>query len=372
MDRKTIILSGVNLFQGGTLKIMQDCIDALDGYANGQYRIIALVHNEKLYKPYESVEYLSFPLSRKSWLFRIYHEYVLFNRISKKYKPDLWFSLHDCTPRVKAKSRVVYCHHAAPFYTGKRGWRELRMEPSFVIFSLMYKWFYKINLKKNDYIVVQQEWMRQEFIRMADRRKVIVATPEFPSGEEETSEHTLDKTDREGFIFFYPSVPRVFKNFEVIGEAAGILQKRIPGKFKIFLTLDGSENKYAKWIREKYSDIEEISFIGLIDRKTVEEYYRKCDCVIFPSQLESWGLPLSEAKKHRKPIIAAELPYALETIGCYNQAAFFNPKDALELAALMDDFIFKKIEYKQLEKKEYESLFAPNWPRLFDILLKEI
>ena len=374
MKKKTIILSGVNLFQGGTLKIMQDAIEALSVYGKDRYRIIALVHDEKQYHSHPGVEYLSFPRSRRSWLWRLYHEYVLFYTVSKKYKPCLWFSLHDASPRVKAEKRAVYCHHSAPFYTGKRGWRELWMEPSFVIFCFLYKWFYRINLTGNDYVVVQQEWMRKEFARIADREKIIVSPPEFASVEqaEEGEKEKGEKEKGEKFIFFYPSVPRVFKNFETIGEAVRILHRRMPNRFRVFLTLDGTENRYASWIRKKYGKLNEIGFTGLLPREAVEAYYRKCDCVLFPSKLESWGLPLSEAKSHHKPVVSARLPYALETIGEYEKTVFFNPEDARELAFVMEGFIRGKITYDTTCKKEYESLYAPGWKELFDLLLNGI
>ena len=243
------------------------------------------------------------------------------------------------------------------------------MEPSFVLFCYLYKWFYRINLSGNDYIVVQQEWMREEFARIADREKIIVASPESASAEQAEEG---EKEKGEKFIFFYPSVPRVFKNFEIIGEAVKILNERMPDRFRVFLTLDGTENRYASRIRKKYGELNEIGFTGLLPRESVEAYYRKCDCVLFPSRLESWGLPLSEAKSHHKPVISARLPYALETIGEYEKAAFFNPEDAGELAFVMEDFIRGKITYDTTCKKEYEPPYAPGWKELFGLLLNEI
>ena len=246
------------------------------------------------------------------------------------------------------------------------------MEPSFVLFCYLYKWFYRINLTGNDYIVVQQEWMRREFARIADREKIIVAPPESVSVMQAEAVKQEPAEKEEAFIFFYPSVPRVFKNFEIIGEAVRILHERIPNRFRVFLTLDGTENRYSCRIRKKYGDLNEIGFTGLLPRESVEAYYQKCDCVLFPSKLESWGLPLSEAKSHRKPVISARLPYALETIGQYEKVVFFNPEDAGELAFVMEGFIRGKTAYDTTCKREYEPPYAPGWKELFDLLLNEI
>lgn len=45
--RKTIVVSAVSLRKGGTLTILQDCLCYLSALAaDGNYRVIALVHKE--------------------------------------------------------------------------------------------------------------------------------------------------------------------------------------------------------------------------------------------------------------------------------------------------------------------------------------
>ncbi len=47
--------------------------------------------------------------------------------------------------------------------------------------------------------------------------------------------------------------------------------------------------------------------------------------------METWGLPISEFKKYRKPIFAADLPYAHETVGDYENVYWFNPQETSSL-----------------------------------------
>ncbi|WP_250854924.1 hypothetical protein [Escherichia coli] len=44
----------------------------------------------------------------------------------------------------------------------------------------------------------------------------------------------------------------------------------------------------------------------------------------FPSKLETWGLPLSEAKTYKKWIFAADLPYAHEVLYNYSKLDIFH------------------------------------------------
>ena len=174
--------------------------------------------------------------------------------------------------------------------------------------------------------------------------------------------------------FLYPSFPRIFKNFEVICKAVEILENKNIENFKVYLTIDGNENIYSKEIVEKYGRLKCIEFIGLQTRENLMKYYSKIETVIFPSKLETWGLPISEAKAFGKNIILADLEYAHETLGTYEKVMFFGPDDAEKLAEKMemlinDDENMKNIEFDGNIEKNIEKPFCKNWKELFDILL---
>lgn len=365
MDKKTVVISAVNLYLGGTLRIMQDCLAHLNTYNNGRFRVIAIVHDENLYKKYPDVEYISYPKSRKSWLHRLYYEYWKFRKLSRQYDVDYWISIHDMSPTVKAKVRAVYCHNPSPFY--KAGWNDLRFTPKFFLFNLFYKELYRINIKKNKYVVVQQQWIRAEFEKIFGISNVVVAPPKIEVAESKLSGKYVKEGDK--ITFLYPSIPRVFKNFEQICDAVEILEKRGILNIDVYLTIDGSENKYSAFLYKKYKHLRSIHFIGLQTRDKINEYYEKCDCVLFPSKLETWGLPITEAKSYNKPVILADLPYAKETMGKYSFAKFVNPEKPEVLAQEMENFIAERIEYDPTEEMKYKGLFAKDWEAFFDLVL---
>ena len=166
-----------------------------------------------------------------------------------------------------------------------------------------------------------------------------------------------------------PSFPRVFKNFEVICEAVSILENENIKNFKVYLTIDGTENAYSKEIVERYGNLDCIEFIGLLPREKVFDYYSRIQCLIFPSTLETWGLPISEFKEYNKPIILSDLPYAHETIGDYDKCLFFNSTSPEHLKIQMLKIINNKLEYTKNKKEVVEELVANNWKELFEILL---
>jgi len=362
--KKVIVISAINFRSGGPLSILNDCLQYLDNNLTKEYKVVALVHDKSIIMKTDNVEYIEFPKSIQSYIYRLYYEYIYFNKLSKEINSYLWLSLHDMSPKVITEIQAVYCHNPSPFY--KISFKELFLDTKFALFSWFYKYLYKINIKSNDFVVVQQSWMRKKFTEMYDIKKCIVS---HPIVNIETINQSYNENKKEKTLFFYPSFPRVFKNFEVICEASKKLNDKNITDFEVFLTIDGKENKYSNSIYNKYKNIKNINFVGLQSRTKVFEFYSMADCIIFPSKLETWGLPISEFKEFKKPIFLADLEYAHETVGKYDFSKFFNPNDANELSQYMEELICKNINYENHNINLPASPFAQKWDELFNILL---
>lgn len=365
---KSVVISGVNITGGGALSIYKDCLNSLKKKITDNYQVIALVHNKKLFKDIkglEKIEFIEFEDSKSSWFKRCYYEYFYFKKFSKQLKPYLWLSLHDITPNVMSEKKAVYCHNPTPFYNMKL--EDIKYDKKVFLFSKFYKYLYKINIKKNNYVIVQQEWIKKEFKKMYDIENIVVAPP----SANDYKIQGLNYKEQEENSFFFPSFPRIFKNFEIICQAVELLEKKDINNFKVYLTIDGTENLYSKELVKKYEHLKCIKFVGLLTRKKVFEYYSKVECLIFPSKLETWGLPISEFKIFNKPIILSDLPYSHETVGNYDKCLFFNPNSAEELKEKILLIINKERKYQENKIEYKEGIVANNWEELFNILLEE-
>ena len=351
------------MVEGGLFTILDNCLQKISEYSeNKNLRIIALVHDKSKFN-YPNIDYLEFPKAKKSWFLRLYYEYSYFNRLSKKIKPDVWLSLHDVTPKVVAKKQFVYFHHPTLFY--KSTLKDWKFDYKIGVFSILYKYLFQINIKKNNAVFVQQNWIKKEFENLFGLKNVLVTIPENVP-EKKRIEVILDTNK---IHFFYPSFSRSFKNFELIGEAVLLLTNTIKSKIKIHLTLDKNDNKYSKYIVEKY-DLECINYIGKISRTEVFGYYKKMDCLLFSSKLETWGLPISEAKGFDKPILAANLPYAKETVENYEKVSFFDIENPKELAQMITDFVNGTIQFQGNKDIFDKSDQLKDWNAIFDFMLK--
>ena len=82
-----------------------------------------------------------------------------------------------------------------------------------------------------------------------------------------------------------------------------------------------------------------FEFIGSVGIEIVFEYYSK-SVLIFPSYIETFGLPMLEAKMHESPILASDCAFSNEILAGYDKAIFFDPFDSEKLSSLMKDKIF--------------------------------
>lgn len=351
------------MVEGGIFTILDNCLQKISIYSkNNAIKVVALVHDKSKFN-YPNIDYIEFPKSKKYWISRLYYEYFYFNTLSKKLNPVIWLSLHDVTPRVVAKKRFVYFHHPTLFYKSK--FKDWTFDYKIGVFSILYRYLFQLNISKNTAVFVQQNWIKKEFENLFNLKNIVVTRPENVE-EKESIEVNLDTNK---IHFFYPSFPRSFKNFELIGEAVKLLPDSIKNQIEIHLTLSKKDNKYAKYIVNKYP-FEPLHFIGKIPRSKVFGYYKKMDCLLFTSKLETWGLPITEAKGFEKPVLLANIPYAKETIGNYNSVSFFDVENPKELAQLITDFVNKTIQYQGNKNTFDESDQLKDWNAIFDFMFK--
>jgi glycosyltransferase involved in cell wall biosynthesis len=357
--RRTVVVSAVNLVEGGTLTILRQCLASLRAGLDAGWRIVALVHDRGL-APVDGVDYLEFPAIKSSYLRRLLFEYVACRRLSRALDADLWIALHDLTPVVHARRQVVYCHNPMPFH--RLSWREARLTPALVPFALFQGLLYGVNIRRNAAVVVQQDWLRDAFKRRYGVERVIVARP-VPAVSA-----VAPRPVSPAPLLIYPTLPRPFKNVEVIGEALRLLEAEGGWRGRVRVTIAGDENAYARDLRRRYGGLASLEFVGLQTREQMAAQYAQADALVFPSRLETWGLPLTEAQQHGLAILVADLPYARETMGDYARAAWFDPTDAAALAALLRALQDGRLAFEPAARRPVAAPFAADWPALVALL----
>lgn len=365
---RTVVISATNLFLGGPLTVGRELLAALtasNSFVRGDLCVIVFCHRRDLYADipaHPNLEWIEKQHVRRNWLVRIFYEYFWFRIWSRRRNIDLWISLQDLTPNVRAKHRVVYCHNPAPFHQGPTRWL---LDPRFEIFRLLYGFFYRVNLAKNDFAIVQQQWMRDELERRYCRpkRATIVAHPvhaldNAPAGTPRISGAPLR--------ILYPVFPRSAKNHELLVAA---MRELLDLPIELTFTFTGDETRYARMIRRMAGDLPNIRFAGFLSRANLEREYERTDLLVFPSKLETWGLPLSEFRRFGKPILAADLPYAHETLRGYPFSVFFDSESPAALAKLLRTYCEDGVWAYETPRSEIAPPFAADWNALVAALL---
>ncbi len=370
MDNKgLIVISAINIREGGPLTILNHCLkDLTSSYLSDKFKILALVHRKDLCY-FDGVTYIEFPKSNKRVNY-FYNEYFGLRRKIEYNKIDLLLSLTDKTPNINADLKAVYIHNPTPFFEVELN--DFIKRPFLVLYKYFYAKLCAINVHSNRYVIVQQNWLRTSFSKLLSfpESKIIVFPPAIAGSFNSNidSKKNIEKCK----TFIFPSLPRSFKNFEIICEAVKILNDKGQQGFKVILTLGGSENKYSKGIFEKYKKLECIQFLGVIPHEELLNIYKEVDCLIFPSRLETWGLAISEFSALNKPLLLADLPYARNTAQGSMKTSFFNVRKPDELAKMMTSLINGDHSFlHSVPKKDPNPPFTTSWLQTVNFLLQK-
>lgn len=278
-----------------------------------------------------NITVLKFPWVKKSWLHRLWFEIFCVNRLVSRNKISRVFSLENlilCNPKCE---QWVYLHQSLPFVSVK-----------FHFFSQPKMWVYQNiigtlicnSMKKANLIIVQGGWLMDAISKKCDipHERFEVACPSI--NELLIKEYVGNvETCR---TLFYPAMPFRYKNHMLILKAMQILkcQGKL-GSIKLLLTINGSENREATNLATYIKDYElPVKLLGTVCPQDIFEQYAK-SILVFPSYIESAGLPLLEARMSKSPILASNCAFAQELLAGYDKALFFDPFDEMELAELI-------------------------------------
>lgn len=150
------------------------------------------------------------------------------------------------------------------------------------------------------------------------------------------------------YDFCYISYPYPHKNHSTLLNAIDILAEK--QQFNIILTVPNEQKqsillKRIDEINNKYGR-EIIINVGALSRQEVFELYSMSRFLIFPSTLETLGLPLIEAQHCGLKILSSNLAFSH---ACIENAVTFNPLDEFDISKVMRNALIGK--YNDIKQK---------------------
>lgn len=220
--------------------------------------------------------------------------------------------------------QLVYYHQLLSLSQYK--WNVLKKQGLiFFLYKYFYLFFVSLYTHTNTYFIVQipsTKRLLKRKVNIADHH-IYVVPPEIDlrGNDVENSVHKVD----DFFHFIYPATPYVYKNFMILLDTLMYIRCRFPEllkMIKIHLTIKESDDRpfYQKILEKQFTD--NFIFEGVIPHSVLLSKYKAMKALVFPSCIESFGLPLLEAAASGIPIIVSDLPYAHDVVGEYGGTRF--------------------------------------------------
>lgn len=350
MDSDYIIVNATALDKGGALTILKQFVENIPGDADRQW-LIFIPDSISLDSPSKNIRLEPIvgikPMHKRLW----WDTFGIIRWLKRNnVNPIGAISLQNTGFRVgKCVPSFIYYHQSIPF--SPFSWSPFkRAERTFWFYKSIYPLFVRLFLTNNTHVYVQLEYIKEEFTKKfnhpADKIEVYLPNTIMPATHK--NESTSDSLQ-----LFYPAMGHFYKNHKVIVKALRYIDRDIEVSF----TTAAPENQQHD---------KRINYLGELPFEKVCEMYSTSDALLFPSCIETFGLPLIEAAMTGIPIIAADLPFAREVLKNYEGATFVGFDDAKGWAAAIN----------RLEKSRRVNPInlnnKPGWKKLFQSLLQKI
>lgn len=329
-----ILVYDVAADSGGAVTVLKSFYEEFCKDHSNQY-VFVLSVCELPKQPH--IKVCNFPWIKKSPLHRLYFDYFKAYRLIKKYKIDKVLSLQNiAVPRVKVP-QIVYEHNALPFSEYRfRPWEGFRPWMTQQVLGRMMK----ASIRRAEKVMVQTNWMKEAIVRQCKIPSGRVEVKFPPVEMLETPSYRLNQDKP---IFFYPANGSAYKNHRTLLKACELLKKRGYQNYELILTVTGEENKGMRALQKEAREKKlPITFQGPMPRRELFNLYA-VSVLVFPSYIETIGLPLLEARSTGAWILAADCLYARDIVGDYDHACFFPAFDAEDLSKKMQKFCKKEI-----------------------------
>lgn len=363
-----IVVSAAALRIGGARTIYRQFINHLSERIDNNRYIIFVDH--VMEQPIiENVKYIEVNTRGKirRILFDCYDCKKLLKTIN--FHPDKIISLQNTGVRcLKNIHQIIYYHQSLPFY--RRKWNPLRKdERAMFFYENFYPYFVKKSIGDKVDFVVQIPFIKKgvhDYFKVSNEKIHVL----FPDFEITPTSNIIPYSYTEGFKHFvYVALYAPYKGHDTLAIALSKIKKRFPDlskSIKIHLTMTEADSSQFYNFAKKLGVLNNFVFEGLLPHDKILSMYRGSNGLLFPSTIETLGLPLIEAASLGTKILVSDLPYAHEVLKTYEGASYIEPLNYEEWARQIINTC-KKNEHFQPLKMEGKS----SWEDFFNLVDKE-
>lgn len=341
-----IIVNATAARSSGALSILNQFIDNIPPSNATRYYLFV----DKSFKEEKKDNIIYIPINTIKWIKRIWWDEYALKKWCKQNGiiPALIISLQNTGVKFDRNvPQLIYYHQPLPL--AAYSWNVFRKKEFILyLYRYFYSFFVKRHLRENTSIVVQIPSVKRAFLRKFRifEHKIHVIPPKIENIDF-TAIQNIDFQD-EKIHLLYPATPFVYKNHIILFKALHHLmlnEKGVFSKICLHLTLNSYDNAKEYALVKSMGIDSAVIFEGSMPFDRLLRYYKSVDALLFPSFIESFGLPLLEAAGSGIPIVAADLPYAHDVVGDYIGTSFVNYKDPVAWALSIKKICIEKVRY---------------------------
>ncbi len=315
-----IIVNDIAASSGGALTILKSFYKFICESEEAKKHIWIFLLSDNYISETSNIKVIVRSDIKKSWINRLKFDFVEGKQLIDDLNPDLVFSMQNTAIYGLNYPQVIYLHQSIPFQKIKKFSFLKYDEFKLAIYQYVIGYIIKSSLKKAHHIIVQTKWMKSAIIEQLKINKTKITNILPPI---DLVDKSLYKDQFCNNSFFYPADNFSYKNHYCLLEAVRLLNNLGISDFELKLTINDNESH------------SNIKYLGTIPHETVLKEYNR-SVLVFPSYIETIGLPLLEARQFGTLILASDTPFSREALDNYPNAYFFNPFNPNELVELMN------------------------------------
>lgn len=277
--------------------------------------------------------------------------------------PDVIFSLNNSGVRCPGVRQIIYYHQGLPLYNYHFSLTD-KQDRRISLFTKFYPHYVKWSLKRHTSVVVQTEIVKRLFVKRYHFpvERVYVAFPDV----EKIDVESINPFEYEpnAFNFIYPATSPTYKeHITLVLALQAINDDDLRNRIRIHLTIKENEREDLRSLIYTGELQHNIVFHGPMPHEQLLSMYKAADGLLFPSVIETIGLPLLEAAAFGLPVLANDLEYVKDVLYKY---------DGLKTVPLRDYNAWGEEIAKLCKDKPryngYHRVGGSCWPKIFKLI----
>jgi glycosyltransferase involved in cell wall biosynthesis len=315
-------------------------------------------------------------LQGKGFFERFRFTYLRAPRIARQWEADLLFSFGDYAPLWSPCPVIASCQNPNVFTELDQGWvwyDVLRLRILRALAGVSARRCARILFVSRD----SARWMGDAIGLPEEKRLWLHHGLDL----EEWAAPGSDRAPREeGPILSVSSVYR-YKNYLRLMEAYALLLRRGLELPDLVIVGEDQDTEYfvqMKELKRQLGEIgERIHFLEGVPYEEIRDHYAAARLFVFPSYLETFGIPLIEALASGLPVVASDIPVFREIAA--EAPLYVAPHDTESIAAGIERLLFDEEARRSHAQRSRERAREFSWERsarkllhAFDAVLAEV